>query len=250
MTWMTEAPGKILPLVLAMAMAAAAVGAEDDVAQRRLDDYFAAMGGRDVWAAGRGEYVLASISDPRFPLPGTFELCWNWEQPQTADRARFQGTTQIRAFDGRQGWTATRSSVSTGTVLADWDAARRERGFAEWRGNFEILTHRLARGDRRVSARMGDGPWSGWIEIEVDGLTVAQLLLDDRGAPKRFHRVFDDVNVRFGPLADRGQLKFPAWGAFDDGEPFDLIAFEILDAPPRNVQQPPADEHRGFWVCG
>ena len=77
-----------------------------------------------------------------------------------------------------------------------------------------------------------DAPRKGWVEISVDDEIVAFLMIGEDGAPKKFHRVFDGITVTFGPLVERGQINFPATGAFEDGEPFDLIAFEILELTP------------------
>jgi len=204
----------------------------DSTSDTILDRYFEAIGGRAIWAEGHGEYVLAKIADSRFALPGTFEICWNWELPQTADRLRVQGLSQTRVYAGSHGWTVRKSSGAPGTDHIEWDGARMMQGLAEWTGNFEVLTHRIANGDERVTTRMGEGSRQGWIEILVDQDVVGHLLIDSDGEPKKFHRVFDDVSVDLGPLADRGGIRFPAWGAFEGGEPFDLLVFEILDATP------------------
>lgn len=214
-----------------------------------LEKYFAAIGGRDVWAAGHGEYVLAKVEDPRFPLPGTFEFCWSWDEPRTADRSRFQGLTQLRSYTGEDGWTFVRRSGDGEGILKTWDDARRIRGRSEWDGNFEVLTHRLAKGDERVSSRMGQGPWASWVEISVDEQVAAYLLIGADGAPRKFYRVLDDVAVVFGPLAERGRINFPAWGSFEGGEPFDLIAFEILDSAPVKPFEKPALDDAALLDC-
>ena len=221
----------------------AATSFADTRAEETLATYFEAIGGRAIWAEGRGEYVLARVVDSNLPLPATVEFCFSWESPQTVDRTRFQDLTQLRVFTGREGWTLRKPSGPGDGRVSNWDDERRQRGQAEWSGNFEVLTHRIARRDEDVSVRMGEGPWANWVEISVDATVVAYLLVDEDGAPRRFHRVFDDTNVRFGPLVDRGRLRFPAWGAFDNGEPFDLIAFEILSTVPKAVfQRPGADD--------
>ncbi len=231
-------------LLLSLSMLLPGVNAfADDRAEETLAKYFEAIGGRTVWAEGSGEYVLARVVDNNFPLPATVEFCFSWESPQTVDRTRFQDLTQLRVFTGSEGWTLRKPSGPVDGRVSAWDDERRRRGLAEWSGNFEVLTHRIARRDEDVSVRMGDGPWANWVEISVDATVVAYLLVDDDGAPRRFHRVFDDTNVRFGPLADRGRLRFPAWGSFDNGEPFDLIAFEILSTVPEAAfQQPSVDD--------
>ncbi|NJM35451.1 MAG: hypothetical protein HC850_12905 [Rhodomicrobium sp.] len=157
--------------------------AADAVAEQRLNAFFQAIGGRDVWAAGRGEYVLAKVDDPRFPLPGTFEFCWSWEAPNAADRSRFQDVTQLRAVYGDEGWLFLKPSGDAPGELKRWDEARRARALSEWTGNFEVLIHRMAKRDPRVSTGMGDGDKAGWIEITVDGQKVSYLLLDEGARP-------------------------------------------------------------------
>ena len=226
-----------------------AISFADDRANDTLATYFEAIGGRSVWAEGKGEYVLAQVVDNRLPLPATVEFCFSWEIPQTVDRTRFQDLTQLRVFTGREGWTFRKPSGPEDGQLSNWDDERRRRGRAEWSGNFEVLTHRIARRDEAVSTRMGEGPWANWVEVSVDATVVAYLLIDEDGAPRRFHRVFDDTNVRFGPLVDRGRLRFPAWGSFDNGEPFDLIAFEILDAVPESAFRRPSVDDPADLLC-
>lgn len=227
-------------LLLVIAWSPAAANELSDVV---LDCYFEAIGGRSVWANGHGEYVLAEINDARFPLPGTFEFCWSWDEPKTVDRSRFQGVTQLRSYIGKEGWTFRKPSGEIHGTMTLWDDARKARGQSEWNGNFEVLTHRLAKRDERVTTRMGNGPWKAWVEITVGGDDLAYLLTDERGAPKKFYRVFDQASVVFGPLAGRGEIRFPAWGAFEGGEPFDLIAFEILEnAPARPFNKPALDD--------
>ena len=139
--------------------------AADEASEGVLAKYFEALGGRSVWADGHGEYVLAKIKDPRFSLPGTFELCFNWDKPQTADRFRVQDATQFRVFTGSEGWTLNKPSGSGEGQLSDWDDARKQRATSAWADNLEVLTHRMAKRDNAVSTRMGEGPWAGWVEI-------------------------------------------------------------------------------------
>lgn len=204
----------------------------DEGSEALLSKYFDAVGGRNVWADGHGEYILAKIKDPRFPLPGTFEICFNWDKPQTAERLRVQDSTQYRVFTGSEGWTLNKASGSGTGQLTDWDDDRKRRGYSGWADNVEVLSHKMAKRDKTISTRMGEGPWKEWIEISDNQKIVAYLLVSEDGSPKRFHRLFDGTAVMFGPMAERGRLNFPATGSFEGGEPFDLIAFEILDQAP------------------
>lgn len=221
----------------------------DRTAAEKLDLFYTAIGGRDVWAEGHGEYVLAKVEDPRFPLPATFEFCWSWDEPRAADRSRFQDLTQTRALQGDTGWTFNKPSGNSPGQVKEWDAARLQRGLMEWTGNFEVLAHRMAKRDPAVSVVMGEGEMNGWLAISVDGTLRSYLLLDESGAPRKFHRLFDDARVEFGPLADRGRLKFPAWGSFEGGEPFDIIAFEILDTAPTRPFVVPDATDPGYLDC-
>ena len=226
------------------------ITASDPVSTDLLEKYFEALGGREEWAAGRGEYVLAKVEDPASPLPGTFEFCWSWDEPRTADRSRFQGFTRLRSYTGDEGWTFVRPSAGQQGVLTSWDDARKVRGRSEWNGNFEVLTHRLAARDDRLSTRMGEGPWASWVEISADAQIVAYLRIGETGAPEKFHRVFDEVTVAFGPLVARGAINFPAWGKFEDGKPFDIIAFEILASAPVEPFRKPDPADSALMNCG
>lgn len=221
----------------------------DEKSEEILDSYFEAIGGRQVWSAGRGEYVLAKVQDPRFPLPATFEFCWSWEEARTSDRTRFQGLTQFRSFNGSEGWTYMKPAGDVPGDISPWSPSRVERGTMEWKGNFEILTHRLSKKDPAVTTEMGQGPWENWIGISVDGDLMSYLLIDENGAPKKFHRLFDKISIVFGPLAERGDINFPAWGAFEGGEPFDLIAFEILPESPQKPFLPVSENDPAYMDC-
>lgn len=221
----------------------------DDQSEAILDSYFEAIGGRDIWAAGRGEYVLAKVQDPRFPLPATFEFCWSWEDARTSDRTRFQGLTQFRSFNGKTGWTFMKPAGDVPGTISNWAPARTRRGAMEWKGNFEILTHRLSKKDPAVTTEMGQGPWKGWVGISVGGELMSYLLIDENGAPKKFYRLFDEISIVFGPLAARGDINFPAWGAFEGGEPFELIAFEILGKSPEKPFLPVSENDPAYMDC-
>lgn len=225
------------------------MAASETTSDGLLENYFDAVGGREVWAAGHGEYVLATIEDPAFPLPGTFEFCWSWDDARTADRSRFQGRTQLRAYTGDDGWTFVKPSGDQQGTITTWDDARKARGLSEWNGNFEVLTHRLAKNDERVTTCMGEGQWTSWIEISVDAQVAAYLLIGETGAPEKFHRVIDGITVVFGPLAERGAINFPAWGMFEGGEPFDIIAFEILASAPSEAFQKPGLGDSALMDC-
>ena len=214
-----------------------------------LDRYFDAIGGREIWARGHGEYVLAKVIDPRFPLPATFEFCWSWDEPKRAERMRVQGLSRRTALTADDGWMFTRPSNAAAGVLEATSAERRARSIAEWTGNFEVLTHRLAKRDAAVKTRLGEGPWQQWIQVTVDDDVVAYLLIGEDGSPKRFFRLSDEISIVFGPLADRGNVRFPAWGAFEGGEPFDIIAFEILDRAPSGPFEKPQPADAGYWSC-
>ncbi|MDX1381416.1 MAG: hypothetical protein R3233_09865, partial [Xanthomonadales bacterium] len=166
-----------------------------------------------------------------------------------ADRSRFQGFTQLRVLNDKEGWTYLKQSGKAPGELKDWDAARIARGVSEWTGNIEVLTHRMARNDPAVTVRMGEGERQGWLRIEVDGVETSYLLLDENGAPKQFNRLYDDILVTFGPLADRGDFRFPAWGAFEGGEPFEIIAFEMFDSPPKRPFRKPRLSDPGYLDC-
>jgi hypothetical protein len=240
---------RVRVLAVLVALVTAGAAAADQRSEEVLTNYFAALGGRSIWAEGHGEYVLARVKTPGLPLPGTFELCLSWEKPQTADRARFQNLTQFRAFTGNEGWTFSRPSGQNAGELKNWYEMRMHRGLSEWAGNFEVLTHRLARRDEKVTTRMGAGPWKDWVEISIDSKVTAYLFINDEGVPRKFYRLFDDTSITFGPLAQRGNIAFPAGGSFDGGEPFDLIAFEILDTPPVEPFSRPDPGDAAYMHC-
>lgn len=223
--------------------------ASDAASSAILDKYFSVAGGRDAWASAHGEYVLAKVADPRFPLPATFEFCWSWDDVFRADRMRVQGMTRQTVLRAEDGWIFSRPSNAPKGVIEPLSEELMQRARSEYIGNFEVLTHRLAKRDEAISTRLGAGPWQNWVEVSVDNDVTAYILFAEDGSPKRFFRLFDETSIFFGPLADRGAVKFPAWGAFEGGEPFDLIVFELLDSAPTVPFEKPDITDSGHWSC-
>jgi hypothetical protein len=224
------------------------VAAGNDAAEA-VDRYLEAVGGRAVWASARGEYVLAMTTDPRRPLPYTFELCWDFSQPRTAERARFQSRTQRRGYAGGDGWSFGRDVGSPEGTLRTWSAEEGAANESLWRAAFEVVTHRLAARDPELSVRSGADEWAGWIEIAERGAPIARLLTDEAGAPQRYRRLVDDTSIVFGPLVDRGAIRFPQNGAFDPGARFEVIAIELYPDAPQAVFRRPDANHDGSMVC-
>lgn len=223
--------------------------AADADATASIDRYLEAVGGRGAWAAARGEYVLAVTTDPRRPLPYTFELCWDFTQPRTAERARFQSRTQRRGYESGDGWSFGRDVGTADGTLRTWSAEENATNEALWRAAFEVVTHRLAARDPDLSVRNGDAEWAGWVEIAERGTPIARLLTDASGAPQRYRRLVDDTSIVFGPLVDRGPIRFPLNGAFDPGARFEVIAIELYPEAPQAVFRRPAAGHDGSMTC-
>lgn len=226
-----------------------AIASAEDAATRAVDRYLEALGGRAVWAEARGEYVLAVTTDPRRPLPYTFELCWDFTQPRTAERARMQSRTQLRGYAAGEGWSLGRDAGAPQGTLRSWSAEEGATNEALWRAAFEVVTHRLAAGDADLAVQSGAGEWAGWIEISEKGTPIARLLTDESGAPQRYRRLADGTSLVFGPLVDRGPIRFPKHGAFDPGASFEVIAMEFSRDPPQAVFRRPAADHDGSLIC-
>lgn len=233
---------------LSLAISAGSAAA-DDAASRAIDRYLEAMGGREAWAEAKGEYVLAVTSDPRRPLPYTFELCWDFSQPRTAERARLQSRTQLRGYASGDGWSFGRDAGTPEGTLRDWSAEESATNENLWRAAFEVVTHRLAARDPELSVRSGKGEWAGWIEFDERGTPIARLLTDEDGSPQRYRRLVDDTSIVFGPLVDRGAIRFPKHGAFDPGASFEVIAIELSADAPQTVFQRPVVTHDGSMIC-
>jgi len=225
------------------------VMAAADDAPRVVDRYLEAVGGREAWASANGEYVLAVTTDPRFPLPYTFELCWDFSQPRTAERARFQSRTQLRGYVAGDGWSFGRDVGAGEGTFRTWSAEERATNETLWRAAFEVVTHRLAARDPELSVRMGQGEWSGWVQVAERGTPIARLLTDKSGAPQRYQRLVDDTSIVFGPLVDRGAIRFPKHGAFDPGASFEVITIELSPDAPQAVFRRPSSGHDGSMTC-
>jgi hypothetical protein len=230
-------------------LAPAGVATADDAASEAIDRYLAALGGRAAWAGAQGEYVLAMTTDPRRPLPYTFELCWDFSQPRTAERARFQSRTQLRGYAAGDGWSFGHDVGAPEGTIRTWST--KESAFNEslWGAAFEVITHRLATRDPDLAVRKSEGEWAGWIEITERGIPIARLLTDAAGAPQRYRRLVDDTSIVFGPLVDRGAIRFPKNGAFDPGASFEVIAMELFRDSPQAVFRRPAANHDGSMIC-
>jgi len=235
-----------LGLALAVPLPVVAAGAD---ATQVIERYLEAVGGRAAWASAHGEYVLAVTTDPRRPLPYTFELCWDFTQPRTAERARFQSRTQLRGYASGSGWSFGRDITSPEGTLRTWSTEESATNESLWRAAFEVVTHRLAARDPDLSVRSGEGEWSGWVEILEQGAPIARLLTDEAGAPQRYRRLVDDTSIVFGPLVDRGAIRFPQNGAFDPGARFEVIAIELYLDAPQAVFRRPAAGHDGSMAC-
>jgi hypothetical protein len=237
-------------LTLGVSSAAPVPGmAETHDATQVVDRYLEAVGGRAVWASALGEYVLAVTTDPRRPLPYTFELCWDFAQPRTAERARFQSRTQLRGYASGDGWSFGRDVTAPQGTFRNWSAEESSTNENLWRAAFEVVTHRLAARDPNLSVRSGTGEWAGWVEISERGTLIARLLTDASGAPQKYRRLVDDTSIEFGPLVDRGAIRFPKSGAFDPGASFEVIAIELYPDAPQAVFRRPAPTHDGSMIC-
>lgn len=221
----------------------------DTEAAARVDRYLEALGGRGPWAAARGEYVLAVTTDPKRPLPYTFELCWDLGQPRTAERARLQSRTQRRGYAQGSGWSYGVDAGSDAGTLRTWTAEEGANNEKLWRAAFEVVTHRLAAKDPALQVRMGRDDWAGWIEVQEQGAVVARLLTDADGAPQRYLRLVDNTSLVFGPLVDRGPIRFPKHGDFDPGAHFEVITIEFSPRAPQAVFALPASTSRGELDC-
>jgi hypothetical protein len=135
-----------------------------------------------------------------------------------------------------------------GTLRA-WSSEEGATNESLWRAAFEVVTHRLALRDPTLSVRNGEGEWVGWVEITERGTPIARLLTDETGAPQRYRRLVDDTSIVFGPLVDRGPIRFPQNGAFDPGARFEVVAIELHPESPQAVFQKPAAGHDGSMTC-
>jgi hypothetical protein len=238
----------LLSLGSSFAATSPAVAAGED-ADQAIDRYLEAVGGRAAWASAHGEYVLAVTTDPRRALPYTFELCWDFTRPRTAERARFQSRTQLRGYASGDGWSFGRDIAAPEGTIRDWSADENATNESLWRAAFEVVTHRLAARDPDLSVRNGAAEWAGWVEISERGTPIARLLTDAAGVPQRYRRLVDDTSIVFGPLVERGAIRFPRSGAFDPGASFEVIAIELYPDSPEAVFRRPEPAHDGSMAC-
>ncbi len=246
------AGGVLSAMALSRSTAAPSLDERLKEAERQLDKFFVAMGGRDQFAQAYGEYIAIEINDPRVsPLPFYFELCWSYRDPRQATRANAMAFTRRTGFDGKAtGWTL-KQEQGNAVEFVSWSEKRVQTALADWRGNFEGLTHRLAKRDPDVRAIMGVGPWDGWLEIREKGDVVFYLRLNEDGAPVRFRRVYDGTAVAFGPLVQQASARFPSRGLFEDSySSFDFHIFKLIAHPMTDATfAPPADKQNLHLTC-
>lgn len=225
-------------------------GARKEAADAILEKYFARIGGREKFASAKGEYIAIEIIDKtQSPVPFYFELCFSYEDPRGATRANSYRATRLSAYDIDKGWTLSKPADLPAT-FKEWDADRLKIALDDWRGNFEVLTHRLAARDPDVYAVTGVGPWEGWLEIYEKNEPVFHLLINENGEPIQFRRILDDNAVRFGPLVDWGGYSFPSSGHFEGSyNTFDFHVFRLIPERLTKAFTPPADRNSVHLDC-
>ncbi|MGE3614940.1 MAG: DinB family protein [Gemmatimonadales bacterium] len=184
------------------------------------------IGGREVWAAGVVDHILAVIESPQGGGNYIVELWTRWDRPGTISWVRTPSREQVRIFDGNRGWTATRNVGEVATVT-DWAAERVVREQALYRGQFERTIHRIAARDPRLSFGVLDGSRAGWLDVREDGVSILAIELGPDGAPVRALPAGETTPFEFGPLAEFGNHRQPGSGVAG-GTRFRTVMAELL----------------------
>ena len=219
-------------------------------ADQVLERYFEKIGGREKFATARGEYIAIEIRDPKQShLPYYFELCFSYEDPRGATRIHSNNITLLSAYDHDKGW-AIRKAPGQMAALKARSEASIEAALVDWRGNFEVLTHRLAKRDPDVYATMGEGPYEGWLIIHEKEEPVFRLVINEEGEPVQFERILDGTKVHFGPLVSFGDYSFPSNGRFAGTfNNFDFHIFRLIPESLTKAFTPPVDIGNPVMDC-
>ena len=221
-----------------------------DKANAILDTYFERIGGREKFASAKGEYISIEITDPtQSALPFYFELCFSYEDPRGATRINSNQITRLMAYDHNEGWTITKAPGQP-AVYSERSEKSIQAALTDWRGNFEVLTHRLAARDPDVYATMGEGHYEGWLIIHEKNEPVFRLMVSAEGEPVQFERILDGTKVQFGPLVSFGEYSFPSSGRFvGTFNDFDFHIFRLINEPLTKAFAPPVDKDNPAIDC-
>ena len=180
------------------------------VAEARLEQFLAAMGGRAAWAKVKFMHLEAVHDDLAIPDSFTNKI-WN---DFTAPRVRFEAKNghldRRRAIDGSTGWRWHDDRV---TPLTPAQVADDQRW---WESNLYRTVHRLAARDPDLSVRAVD---PNRLEVfRSDGRRLNWFILNTRGEPMVFGTWDSEAGTVLGPLAGSGSIRYPRWGGRPDGD--------------------------------
>jgi hypothetical protein len=219
---------KRLAVFLLLTAGLLAQPASDPAAVALVEDFLAAMGGRNAWAKVKFVHVEAVHDDLAIRDPFT-NLIWN---DFTAFRVRFEAKNV--ALDRRRGivgdtgwrWRDGQTSALTPEQIAE------ERKW--WEANIYRTLHRLAVRDPELSVR---SPRPRRLEIfGADGTRLNWFVLSLRGEPMLFGTWASEAGTVFGPLASNGTVKYPKWGSRPDADfRYEIVRVVTAETVPADV---------------
>lgn len=199
-----------------------------DPAATLMEEFLAAMGGREAWAKVNFIHVEAVHDDSEIRDPFINKI-WN---DFTTFRLRFE--VKNAALDRRRGvigdtgwrWRDGITSALTTEQIAD------ERKW--WEANIYRTLHRLAGNDPELTVR-SVGPR----RLEVfrrDGVRLNWFVLNQRGEPMLFGTWDSEAGTVFGPLTSNGTIKYPRWGGRPDADfRYEIVRLVTAEAVPADV---------------
>jgi len=198
------------------------------VAETRLEQFLAAMGGRTAWAKVKFMHVEAVHDDLAIPDSFTNRIWNDFTAPRVRFEARNHQLDRRRGIDGTTGWRWRDDRV---TPLTPAQIADDQRW---WESNLYRTVHRLAAGDPDLAVR-AVGP----NRLEVfrrDGRRLNWFVLNARGEPMVFGTWDSEAGTVLGPLASNGPINYPRWGGRPDGDfRYEIVWITTAEAVPAGV---------------
>ncbi len=200
-------------LVLAGASPAGAQSMQGDpdalaIAQTMIER----MGGSAIWARATTMNTIEEAHAASRRLPTRSES-WRWlDEPTIWGHTQSEETDRYFASTAKAGWRLTDGTLThlTDVEMQEW------RG--RWRGNLYVMYHRLAKQDPRLRLAREGGRRVG----VHDAQTAERLCwfeVSASGEITKWGAAFGGESEEwvYGPLADFGPIRMPAWGARVDG---------------------------------
>lgn len=207
----------------------------------RAEELVERVGGKEIWAALASLHLTQRFYIASRREPVVHDEWIDFQTPRLMVTIQSEVTSRRRAYDDRGGWHL-RDGVLT--KFTDEELAN-ERGF--WKRDMFRILHLIAAEDPGIELRMNT---ANRLEIidQASGELLCWFQLNVRSEPILWGATVGNESLQFlfGPLAEFGGLRLPAWGSFTDGS----WRFNMLDARgsrlPPQVSYDPPEQDRGL----